>query len=112
MQNTKLASEASGTPRSSFPQAKGDSAVNEHQKLTMPYSKKKSECERECARSKLHAIGRMHVAKKAKNDCRPFKDGRNTESTVLSKVYIENSDKSEICNLNLISARRAAAAGG
>ena len=48
----------------------------------MPYSKKKSECERECARSKLHAIGRMHVAKKAKNDCRPFKDDRRLDQNI------------------------------
>ena len=48
----------------------------------MPYSKKKSECERECARSKLHAIGRMHVAKKAKNDCWPFKDDRRLDQNI------------------------------
>ena len=48
----------------------------------MPYSKKKSECERECDRSKLHAIGRKHAAKKAKNDCRPFNDDGRLDQNI------------------------------
>ena len=48
----------------------------------MPYTKRKSECERECDRSKLHAIGRKHAAKKVKNDCRPFNDDGRLDQNI------------------------------
>ena len=79
----KLASEASRA-RSSFPQAKGASALNEHKQLTMPFSQRKSASQifaTQIARcqTRNHAIGRKHAAKKAKNDRRPPNDDRRLD---------------------------------
>ena len=71
----------------------------------MPYSKKKSESERECARSKLHAIGRRHAAK---NDCRPFKDDRRLDQNIPlddQRASLVAQQMKEADSVNILSLR-------